>query len=577
MGYIEVYNYTTQQKEQLECGLVTQQDVNAITSGTYPYEGEKSLSVTVSTASGHTQITCNTNWAFDLTDLDAILNGALGIRCSGVYHSNYTRYRTLDVNERTRFGFNEDYTSRPYIEFERTQSGSGDRIFNAYGCWFWVTASGGANINRGVQSSAYYAYRCCMCPVFMDTSFIQANGTLGVIQAETHEQNNNGVIIITYYQANFVTDDYDYNAGETGFTPTSAPTQASNPGIGGRGKNPDGSATGKHPVYRTDAITQPGAPDESSASVIGVGLVTAYSIDKENLMNVAKCLYSSTLLTAFANLFVNPMDAVISLNIFPCSPNVSGPTPIKLLNHTCVTGDLGVTATGSPLSSQFKTIDFGTVNVTENWGSFLDYDQTEIELYLPFIGSIQLDVSECMNGSINVQYTIDFITGMCVANVLCTKTFPLPSDREISTTSQHSYQGNCAIQVPLGAVNYSNLVGSLLGACTTGLTNPIGGGVKILNDAVSGGLAPAVTTKGSIVANAGYCSVLYPYIRIRRPITAEPESYQKTSGYPSYINTTLGECEDLCVCSDIDLHTIEGATDSELERIRQLCLAGVHV
>ena len=69
----------------------------------------------------------------------------------------------------------------------------------------------------------------------------------------------------------------------------------------------------------------------------------------------------------------------------------------------------------------------------------------------------------------------------------------------------------------------------------------------------------------------------YPYIKVTRPITTEPDSYQTVMGYPSYINTTLGQCDDLCVCAEIDLKTITGATPSELERIRQYCLNGVHV
>lgn len=367
-------------------------------------------------------------------------------------------------------------------------------------------------------------------------------------------------------------DDIDLSAGSKNFKPTASRTTPDKPGTGGR---PPGGH--KIPPYSGDVITQPGAPDESKASAIGSGLIRAYDITEANLANVGKCLYSSTLLTAIANIFVNPLDAIVSLNIFPYTPHIGSSEAVKLLNHVCTATDLGVNATAAPLTKQFRTIDCGTVSINENWGNFLDYSQTSIELYLPFVGSVELDVSECMNGTINVQYTIDFFTGMCVANVLCTKTFPLPSGLNVSATSQHAYQGNCAIQVPLSAVDYGAMIGSLIGSCATGLTNPAGGVVKAMGDAVSGGWAPRVTTKGNVVANAGFCSVLYPYVRITRPITAEPDSYQEVIGYPSYINTTLGQCQDLCVCDDIDLHTITGATPNELARIKQYCQNGVHV
>lgn len=573
MGSVELYNYDSENIQQLEVGLVTQQDVNNLTSGTYTYAEGKTLSVTVSSASGHKQITCTANWGFEFSDLDNILHDALNIRCVGVYQSNYTRYRPLNVAQTETWGWNEDYESYPWIEFSRTQD-SGTHPSDFYEVQFKVQASGSVNINRAVQSNAYYGISCIMCPVFMDTSYIQANGTIGCIQAQRTD--SNGTIIITYYPANFVNDTYDYDPGETGFKPTSAPTMASNPGIGGRGKNPDGSSSGKHPVYRTEDIAQPGAPNETKASLTGVGLLTMYKIDKSNLQELAKALYSQTILSAVANLAVNPLDAIVSLCIFPCEPTTSAATYIKLLNHLTSLNDLGVSALGAPLTSQYKTVDFGTLNVTENWGNFLDYSQTKLELYLPFIGSVDIDISECMNGTINVQYTVDFITGMCVANVKCTRILPLPSERSVPCVAQHSYQGNCAIQVPLSSQSYGSMVGSLIQASTSGLKGEASGAIQLAETAISG-IAPTISTKGSIVANAGFCSVLYPYIRLTRPITAEPESYQTVMGYPSYINTTLGQCTDLCVCDDIDLHTITGATQSELERIRQYCQNGVHV
>ena len=367
-------------------------------------------------------------------------------------------------------------------------------------------------------------------------------------------------------------EETDLDPGGKGFRPTGSRTNKDIPGTGGR---PPGGH--KIPPYSGDQITQPGEPVETSASAVGSGLIRAYCIEAAQLANVAKCLYSSTILTAIQGLFVNPLDSIVALNILPYTPYTGTSEAVKLLNHTCVVNDLGVNASAPPISKQFRTVDFGTISIDENWGNFLDYSQTHIELYLPFIGSVELDTEECMNGTINVQYTIDFFTGMCVANVLCEKSFPAPSGLNLTSTSQHSYQGNCAIQIPLTAVDYGSMIGSMIGACATGLSNPAGGGVQVLTDITGGAWKPKVTTKGAISANAGYCSVTYPYIRITRPITAEPDSYQDVMGYPSYINTTLGECEDLCVCDDIDLRTITGATPSELARIRSFCQQGVHV
>lgn len=363
--------------------------------------------------------------------------------------------------------------------------------------------------------------------------------------------------------------------GYKGFKPTGTKYKRTKPGVGGIGHGATGHK--QNPGYETDNISNPSAPNETYASAIGSGFVHAYNIVQNSLDGLAKCLWGTTLSTAITNLFVNPLDFIISLNVFPCKPSMGASTPIKIGKWQCITTDLGANAFGLPLTNQFKVLHFGTVNIYENWGSFLDYTNTSIELYLPFIGTVDIDTSEVMNGSIDLDYTIDFFTGMCVANVNCNRTVELPDGSVKNQKSQHSFQGNCSMSVPLSQIQYGNMIGSLIQAGTNGLKNPALGVGTLVNEAVSGGFKPSVTAKGTISANAGFCSVLFPYVRITRPISAESDSFQEVMGYPSYIDSTLGECEDLCICESIDLHTITGATDSEIERIRQLCLEGVHV
>lgn len=367
--------------------------------------------------------------------------------------------------------------------------------------------------------------------------------------------------------------------GDKGFKPTGANTKKIRPGIGGR---PSGGH-GKDPEYRSDPITQPGEPDESGASASGSGFLTAYEMSSGNLAGVGACLFGSTLEGKLSGIFVNPLDWLVSLNVFPAKPTAGGSYPVKLGRFKCVNDvsdpdALGVDAYGAKLTKQFKVFDFGTLSVPENWGNFLDYEGTQIDLYLPFIGTVSIDPSELLGGTINVQYTIDFFTGMCVANVLCTKNMELPSGQALANIcAQHSYQGNCATQIPLTRVDYGSMIGNLINSCTQAITNPTGALVNMAEGAVNGAFRPSVTSKGNIVANSGYCSVLYPYLRITRPITAEPESFQEVIGYPSYINTTLGECSGICVCEDIDLKGITGATEGELNKIKQACREGVYI
>ena len=358
------------------------------------------------------------------------------------------------------------------------------------------------------------------------------------------------------------------NPGEEGFQPIGEITRYT---IGG------GDVSGDRPGYTTEILTQPGAPDESVASAAGSGFINIYSLNTANLQRLGEVLFDG-LISKLNNVFLSPLDSIISLQIFPCTPDVGSSEAIKLLKYTATSADLGADAVGNRLSKQFKVYDFGTLQIPEMWYSFLDYEATSFQLYLPFIGMVDIQISEVMNGSVNVQYTVDFITGMCVANVLCTKNVPLSSGAIVSQYSQHCYMGNCSVQIPLNSVSFANIVGSLAQAASAGLQGGLAAAAgSLAMSAIGGGFKPNVETKGTINSNAGFCAILKPYITITRPISAEPGSFQETEGYPSYIENTLGACKGLCVCDNINLKGLSGATDSEINRIKQMGNEGVYV
>lgn len=581
MGYISCYDYTAESTGEYRVGLINSNDLQALESHSFTYDGvtytaTKNLQDSSRRINIHIE-EIGTRVENSAEQFSNVLNAA-GIRVSDLFLGSYINW--MDAGTKT-YGFVNDYTSAPKFTLYWT----GTQLDNTQTVTVYPPTGTSLAINANGHSPATPGYTTGRLLLeFAPTIADMSNGLFVVVKTEwsTHQniQNSNYLMIDIFYWPAFLTgNNYESEAGEPGFKPTGAYTSNNFPGQGGR---PTGSPHKKEPDYASDTVTQPGAPDESAASVVRSGFLNVYKMSEAELNKICGALYSDTLLNAIKNMFVNPLDFIISLMIFPCAPSVSStPTNIKFGKwDAALTGAtaLGVDITGNKLSLGFGHYDFGSVSIPENWGNFLDYSQTNIELYLPFIGSVNIDVSECMGGSISVEYTIDFFTGMCVANVLCTKSVTLPSGKQLgSRPAQHSFQGNCAIQIPLSAESYGSMVGSLINACTQGISNPVAGFTGIAQDAVAGGMRPNVTSKGNIVANAGFCSVLYPYVRLTRPITAEPESYQEVMGLPSYINTSLGECTGLCICDGINLQSVSGATDNELNKIKQLCAEGVYV
>lgn len=368
----------------------------------------------------------------------------------------------------------------------------------------------------------------------------------------------------------------ELDPGDEGYEPTGAINQGKS--IGG-----DVPGHGKRPQYKTDEIDLPDEPDSSHPSVANAGFVNVYNITQSSLNGVAACLYGSTLATFLTNLTINPIDFVISLNIFPYPPYQGSQSYINLGRWQCrddTTDGLGAVAYGFPLTNQFRTISFGSLTVNENWGNFLDYAHTTVQIFLPFIGMVDLDPNEVIGATTTLEYTIDYFTGMCVANIKSTKNISIPTKGipiSVPQYAVHSYQGNCAIQVPVSATSYGSMVGSLINGAVKGIANPAAGVASVVSDLYTGNMSMKMTTKGSVSANAGFCSVYYPYLLVTRPVPNIPASYQEVNGYPSYVDHTLGSCTGLCVCDNINLQGISGATESEMNRIIQMCKEGVYV
>lgn len=566
MGYLELQNYSDQYKDfDLDVGLGSYSDIATIEAGQVEDQYGNTWTITKNIVNNSTvlEFTCNNKIVPSGTQYDIIKrNLGLGSLEYEIDNSLPVLYEEATVFN-NNLGWSKTTQSEPYITIAKS-SFVGDRYTysvnyhqNNYTYASSVTTADDSYVAITPIGFKLPGDQTVNCK-FGYYSFYSTDPGTTTIRVQICDNVNN---------VNFA--EYNPESGEEGFEPI----KIKNNRPGGGGKHP-----GRKPNFNTDTLTQPGAPNESVASVANAGFINVYKINQTNLNQLSKMLFSETILTFLKQVFLNPIDACISLNIFPYSPLIGGSEPVKLLNYSGTTISAGVDCYASPLTNQYRVLDFGTLNVSEMYESYLDYSATSFELYLPFIGSVDIPVDEVMDGSINVQYTIDFFTGACVANVLCKKSVLLGSGDYAAYETQHSYQGNCAIQVPFTAVTYGNIVASLINVVASGIKSGPGGAVASgLGEAFNGGFQAKATTKGTVTSNGGYCAILYPYITVTRPITAEPESFQEVMGYPSYIDNTLGTCKGLCVCDNINLSNLPGATDDEINRIKQICLEGIYI
>lgn len=119
-----------------------------------------------------------------------------------------------------------------------------------------------------------------------------------------------------------------------------------------------------------------------------------------------------------------PLDAgqfVIGLYQLP----VDIPSFCTTSQEKIVLGKLKTNAVGKKLLTVNRKVHLGEYFISANCGNnFLDYaPYTEIKLYVPFCGIVELPPNLFINSTVSVDMIIDIISGSCKGVVMCNNTF----------------------------------------------------------------------------------------------------------------------------------------------------------
>lgn len=319
-------------------------------------------------------------------------------------------------------------------------------------------------------------------------------------------------------------------------------------------------------------LDTPNPPDTGTGNTPPVILPTGsaealykiYNPSQGELNSFGAWLWSSSFVDQLLKVFNNPMESIIGLHKVYASPVIGGRSNVKV-------GYLDSGVSSNFVSNQYTKIDCGTVNLQEYFGNVFDYSPyTAVELYLPCIGFVQLDVANVMRSSINIVYTVDVLTGACLAEVNVR--------RDNSGGVLYSYSGNCASQYPLSSGSYMGIVSSVIGVAGSIVgTVASGGSLAPLALGATSGLLNAKTRvqhSGSLSGNSGVMGGKIPYLIITRPQTNMAENYEHFQGLPSNVYTQLSACHGFTKVKNVNVKNIN-AESEELEEIKTLLLDGV--
>lgn len=346
----------------------------------------------------------------------------------------------------------------------------------------------------------------------------------------------------------------------------------------------------------------------SGTGVFGPGgMMHLYSMTAQQLNWFAGQLYADDYWERFKESAFNPVSAILALHTIPGEfwTSASGTDAVHAAGYE-FPQDIAAGSGGPPYyhNNSIAWHNVGTIYVQEYSASFADYaPYTQMNLHLPFCGTISIDPNCCMGGWLNVAYTCDLVNGNVAAYVTT-------CDRNGNTYVKYCATGNCADSFPLFSENQSGqalekLTGQALGigASTVGLVGAavMGSvpGMIATGTALAGQMAAAGWNKykydkgivdhspqvtGAVSGNAAIVADSQCYLEIIRPQWSNPARYDTLIGIPSDVSGTINGSDDFTgaftgylKCRSVDLKGIVGATDEELAEIESTMCAGFHI
>jgi hypothetical protein len=247
-------------------------------------------------------------------------------------------------------------------------------------------------------------------------------------------------------------------------------------------------------------------------------------------------------------------------------------TPVDSGTGTIVVGKLDSEVPSATVNQQYVTVDCGSVDLLEQFGNVFDYNPfTDVSLYLPFIGIVQLDTADVMRSTIHITYGVDVYTGACLAQV--------EVSRDGCTVNMYQYAGVCSVEYPLTGAQHNGLVTGLLGIGTS-VAGLVTGNLPMAAGAIGGAIASAAkrsqSRANSFSGNAGAMGIKTPYLIISRPQTKVANTFPALEGYPTNYSTRLGDCSGQIKVRAVHVEGIP-ATETELREIENLLLSGILV
>lgn len=305
----------------------------------------------------------------------------------------------------------------------------------------------------------------------------------------------------------------------------------------------------------------------------------------------------------------DPINSIMSLRLYPFNVGVYAQTE-GFHNVILGTVDMGFSMLKISDAASVK-FELGSIQIQPKYNNFLDLaPYTAMTLYVPFVGSMQLNVNDFLGKSLRVQMTVDLTTGQCVACIYANETPMLHAS------------GQMGVEIPISAKTFADVSMAVVESAATAIVGAatgmigIASAVNFKNFEVTGSKMSAAERRSNYVENAiisednntikslgstvthnmgelffGGTSIdrtgsissgnsltmpIYCYLVVSRPNVEMPDDYNHTYGRVCHKSGQLIGFSGYTVCSNVDTSGIT-ATEQERSAIKAFLESGVYL
>lgn len=372
-------------------------------------------------------------------------------------------------------------------------------------------------------------------------------------------------------------------------------------------------------LHQPDVLPDPGQPDNPvnppgtgdgdnisdkieypDPTFVPNGAYYRYWLSAEDIPNLRNFLFDQTFIDDVRRLWSDPINYIVDITYYPLIPSainaVGGSQKISI-------GGVQSEIVAEIMPGNSKPYLFGGYyDVKGYYGNYLDYEPyTSLSIFLPYIGTRELDVSRVTGHRIGVWYLFDFDSRIITAQLVL----------DGGDGSSRSGTVYCDFSAPFGIT--FPLSGSSMNERALAIVNSITSTAVVAGGVVAGAAIPAMSptiTTGQLTALAGAGTLLaghslmqsshnmvspkmggtmspmsglfgpqIPYLIINRPITSLPSTYNNDHGLSAAYSGKVSDfaSDSFLRCSDVILDVAPDMTVDEQNEIISLLQSGVYI